>query len=81
MRKTLVRGLAATALAGVALAGGAAPALAAESDNGGGVAVVDEPDTSQLNNIYTFAPLGVPVLGLIRSINAAPGKILPSFGS
>ncbi|HVV08873.1 hypothetical protein [Amycolatopsis sp.] len=79
MKKTLVRGLAATVLAGLALAGAAAPALAAE-DNGG-VAVVDEPDTSQLNNIYTFAPLGVPVLGLVRSINAAPGKILPSFGS
>ena len=42
---------------------------------------MDEPDTSNLNNIYTFAPAGVAVLGLIRSLNAAPGKILPSFGS
>ncbi|KAA9165798.1 hypothetical protein FPZ12_004760 [Amycolatopsis acidicola] len=79
MKKTLVRGVAAAALAGAALTAGAVPALAA--DDNGGVAVVDEPDTSQLNNIYTFAPLGVPVLGLVRSINAAPGKILPSFGS
>jgi len=80
MRKLVVRGVAATALATLALAGAAAPALAAEDPNGG-VAVVDEPDTSNLNNIYTVAPLGVPVLGLIRSINAVPGKILPSFGS
>lgn len=43
--------------------------------------MVDEPDTTNLNNIYTFAPLGVPVLGFVRSLNAVPGKILPSFGS
>ncbi|GAB2996030.1 hypothetical protein LWP59_24570 [Amycolatopsis acidiphila] len=79
MRKTLARGLAVTALASLALAGAAVPALAAEGD--GGVAVVDEPDTGGLNNIYTFAPLGVPVLGLVRSVNAVPGKILPSLGS
>jgi hypothetical protein len=81
MKKTVVRGLAATLLAGLALAGAATPALAAEGDSNNGVAVVDEPDTSNLNNIYTFAPLGIPVLGLISSLNAAPGKILPSFGS
>ncbi|HVW41462.1 MAG TPA: hypothetical protein VHC18_08945 [Amycolatopsis sp.] len=87
MKKTLARGLAVTALAALATAGAAAPALAAQapaaSDASGpsDVAVVDEPDTSQLNNIYTVAPLGVPVLGLVRSINAVPGKILPSFGS
>ncbi|NKQ58296.1 hypothetical protein HFP15_36140 [Amycolatopsis sp. K13G38] len=80
MKKTVVRGVAAAGLATLALAGTAAPAMAAEAP-GGGVAVVDEPDTSNLNNIYTIAPLGVPVLGLIRSINAVPGKILPSFGS
>ena len=80
MKKTVARVLAVTALAAVALAGAAAPALAAEAQDGG-VAVVDEPDTSNLNNIYTFAPLGVPVLGLARSLNAVPGKILPSFGS
>ena len=79
MKKTLVRGFAATVLTSLALAGAATPAFAAEGD--GGVVVVDEPDTSQLNDIYTIAPLGVPVLGLVRSINAVPGKVLPSFGS
>ena len=76
MKKSLARGVVVTALAAAAFAGTAAPAFAA-----GDVQVVDEPDTSQLNNIYTFAPLGVPVLGLVRSVNAVPGKILPSFGS
>jgi hypothetical protein len=72
MKKNLV---AATLLAGAALLGVATPALADTP----GVVVVDEPDTSGLNNIWTFAPLGVPVLGLIQSINGVPGKILPSF--
>ncbi|HET6499827.1 MAG TPA: hypothetical protein VFG87_03595 [Amycolatopsis sp.] len=81
MKKTLVRGFVVTALAGVALAGGAVPALADTAPGNSGVTVVDEPDTSTLNNIYTFAPLGVPVLGLISSLNAVPGKILPSPGS
>lgn len=75
MKKNLVRATAAAMLAGAAVLGVAAPALA-ESP---GVVVVDEPDTSGLNNIWTFAPLGVPVLGLIQSINGVPGKILPSF--
>ncbi|NBH02817.1 MULTISPECIES: hypothetical protein [Amycolatopsis] len=72
MKKTLAVAL----LTGAALFGAAAPALAADAP---GVVVVDEPDTSGLNNIWTFAPLGVPVLGLIQSINGVPGKILPSF--
>ncbi|PXY28589.1 hypothetical protein [Prauserella flavalba] len=82
MKKTLARGVATGALAGLAVVGAAAPALAAapgpapsESD----VVIVDEPDTSDLHNVYTVAPLGVPVLGLIRSINAVPGKLLPTF--
>lgn len=79
MKKTKLRGFAAAVLASLVLAGAATPAFAAEGE--GGVTVVDEPGTSQLNDIYTFAPLGVPVLGLVRSINAVPGKILPSFGS
>ncbi|OXM70776.1 hypothetical protein [Amycolatopsis sp. KNN50.9b] len=78
MKQTVIRGLVASALAGAAVLGAAAPALAAPAP--GDVAVVDEPDTSNLDNAYTFAPLGVPVIGLIRSINAAPGKLLPSFG-
>ncbi|MEU8634688.1 hypothetical protein AB0C38_21135 [Amycolatopsis sp. NPDC048633] len=76
MKKNLVRAAGAAVLAGAALFGAAAPALAADAP---GVVVVDEPDTSGLNNIWTFAPLGVPVLGLIQSINGVPGKILPSF--
>jgi hypothetical protein len=75
MKKNLVRAAGAALLAGAALFGAAAPALADTP----GVVVVDEPDTSGLNNIWTFAPLGVPVLGLIQSINGVPGKILPSF--
>ncbi|ATY09366.1 hypothetical protein CU254_01905 [Amycolatopsis sp. AA4] len=76
MKKTVVRAVAATALAGASVLGAAAPALAATQDQPG-VTVVDEPDTSNLNNIWTFAPLGVPVLGLIQSLNGVPGRILP----
>ncbi|MCR6485264.1 hypothetical protein M8542_20760 [Amycolatopsis sp. OK19-0408] len=71
MKKTLAVAI----LTGAALFGAAAPALADTP----GVVVVDEPDTSGLNNIWTFAPLGVPVLGLIQSVNGVPGKLLPSF--
>lgn len=77
VKRTVVRGVAAATLAGAVLVGAAAPALA--QDDPGGVVIVDEPDTSELNNVYTFAPLGVPVFGLIGSINGIPGKILPSF--
>lgn len=80
-----VAGTAAPALAAEAAPAPAAPApvapAVAPAASDGGPAVVDEPDTGDLNNIYTFAPLGVPVLGLVRSLNAVPGKILPSFGS
>ncbi|MBB4686479.1 hypothetical protein [Amycolatopsis jiangsuensis] len=76
MRTTLARATAVVALAGAGVLGVAVPALAATQDDG--VVVVDEPDTSGLNNIWTFAPLGVPVLGLIQSLNGVPGKILPS---
>ncbi|WP_290062580.1 hypothetical protein [Amycolatopsis solani] len=72
MKKTLAVAI----LAGAALFTAAGPALAADAP---GVVVVDEPDTSGLNNIWTFAPLGVPVLGLIQSVNGVPGKLLPSF--
>lgn len=70
MKKTL----AVAVLAGAALFGAATPALADTP----GVVVVDEPDTSGLDNIWTFAPLGVPVLGLIQSVNGVPGKLLPT---
>jgi hypothetical protein len=75
MKKTL----AAVVLAGLAVVGFASPALAAETSQNNGVVVVDEPDTTDLENIWTFAPLGVPVLGLIQSVNGVPGKLLPSF--
>ena len=78
MKKTVVRGIAGAMLAGAAVLATSAPALA---DDQGGVAIVDNPDNGSYNDIYTFAPLGVPVLGLIRSLNGVPGKILPSFGS
>ncbi|WP_020668436.1 hypothetical protein [Amycolatopsis nigrescens] len=81
MKKTITRAVAAGALASLALVGTAAPALASDisaQDDRGGVIVVDEPDTSELNNIWTFAPLGVPVFGLIQSVAQVPGKLLPS---
>jgi hypothetical protein len=81
MKKTLVRTVTGAALAGLVALGSAAPALAATplaQDSSSDVVVVDEPDTSDLNNIWTFAPLGVPVLGLIQSLNGVPGRLLPS---
>ncbi|MBE1468331.1 hypothetical protein [Kibdelosporangium phytohabitans] len=40
--------------------------------------IVDEPDTSDLNNTWTFAPLGIPVFGLIQSVVKAPNGIIPN---
>ncbi|OXM46740.1 hypothetical protein CFP71_36565 [Amycolatopsis thailandensis] len=77
MKKTFVRAVTGAALAGLVVLGSAAPALAAQEASND-VVVVDEPDTSDLNNIWTFAPLGVPVLGLVQSLNGVPGKLLPS---
>ncbi|MFF4597627.1 hypothetical protein [Amycolatopsis sp. NPDC001319] len=79
MKKTLVRAAAIAAFAGAGVCVAAGPALAATGDDPG-VVVVDEPDTSGLNNIWTFAPLGVPPLGLIQSVGGVPGKLLPSWG-
>ncbi|WP_206787524.1 hypothetical protein [Amycolatopsis sp. MtRt-6] len=76
MKKNLVRAAGAAVLTGAALFTAAGPALAADAP---GVVVVDEPDTGGLGNIWTFAPLGVPVLGLVQSVNGVPGKLLPSF--
>ncbi|GAA2782608.1 hypothetical protein [Saccharopolyspora taberi] len=47
----------------------------APADDHGGVAIVDEPDTSGLHNKWTFAPAGVPVLGVIDSVQGIPGRI------
>jgi hypothetical protein len=51
------------------------PALAADN---GQPKIVDEPDTSGLNNTWTFAPAGVPIFGAIQSVSEAPQKLLPS---
>ncbi|MFC4003247.1 hypothetical protein ACFS2C_15730 [Prauserella oleivorans] len=80
MRKTIVRGVAVATLAAVAMAAAALPASAAAAPAEDEVVIVDEPDTSDLHNVYTVAPLGVPVFGLIRSVAGVPGKILPSVG-
>ncbi|AXB46790.1 hypothetical protein [Amycolatopsis albispora] len=71
MKKTIARGVAAAVLSGIALVGVSAPALA-------DAVIVDEPDTSELNNIWTFAPLGVPVLGLVQSVVKAPNNLIPN---
>jgi hypothetical protein len=80
MKKSLARTAAAAVLAGLAIVGVATPALAVGSftQDNGAVAVVDQPDTSNLNNVWTFAPLGVPLLGLLQSLNAVPGRLLPA---
>ena len=70
MRKTLASGLIAAVLSGTALVG---LATAASADP----VIVDQPDTSELNDLYTFAPLGIPVFGLIQSIVRAPNGIIP----
>lgn len=74
MKQQLMRGAAVLALAGAAFAGAAGTAIAEPNDE---PEVVDEPNTDDLNDKYTFAPLGIPVLGLIDSLNGVPGKILP----
>ncbi|MGC7093914.1 hypothetical protein ACPZ19_04555 [Amycolatopsis lurida] len=71
MKKSIARGVAAAVLSGMALVGVSAPALADP-------VIVDEPDTSELNNIWTFAPLGVPVLGLVQSVVKAPNNLIPN---
>ncbi|SDC45956.1 hypothetical protein [Actinokineospora iranica] len=70
MIKNLARAVVAAAMAGLAFTGAAAPALADP-------VIVDEPDTSDLNDTWTFAPLGVPVFGLIPVILRAPNGIIP----
>ena len=40
--------------------------------------VVDKPDTGDLTNKWTFAPLGVPVIGLVESVVKAPNFIIPN---
>ncbi|SFS34494.1 hypothetical protein [Saccharopolyspora flava] len=93
MNNTASRALTASLLAGAALCTTApaaladpvaAPAPAAVAQDG--PAIVDEPDTGDLNDKWTFAPVGVPVFGLIDSVLGVPGRLglpalpsLPSF--
>lgn len=79
--RTITRVASAAALAAVASLALSAPALAARQDEPGDPSVNGKPDTGNLHNKWTFAPLGVPVLGLIDSVEAAPGKILPGGGT
>ncbi len=82
MKKTVLRGIAATALVVAAGLAAPIPALADTTSNDGGVVVVDEPDTSGLNNKWTLDPLGVPILGVIDSALGVPGKLgLPALPS
>lgn len=81
MKTSIRRTVAAVVLAGAATCAVSVPALAATPPagapgSGGDVTIVDEPDTSGLNNTWTFAPLGVPVFGLIQSLAQAPGKLV-----
>lgn len=62
---------------GVAAQASAAVATTPAASPGDDVQIVDEPDTSNLHNDWTFAPLGVPVLGLIQSVAEVPGKVVP----
>lgn len=69
MKKHLTRGIAvptpvATAPLAPATAAIAEPRQAPPED----VVVVDEPDTGDLHDKWAFAPLGVPVFGLIDSV-------------
>ncbi|HWE91195.1 MAG TPA: hypothetical protein VG317_17175 [Pseudonocardiaceae bacterium] len=78
MKTTVRRGIAAVVLAGAATIAVAVPATAATTATttaDGGVTVVGQPDTSNLNDVWTFAPLGVPVFGLVQSVVEAPGKL------
>lgn len=83
MSAFVTRGLAASTLVAAALLSSATGALAAPAPapapapGQDGVVVVDRPDTGDLNNKWTFAPLGVPVFGLIDSVLGVPEKLLP----
>ena len=67
-------------LAGTASLALSAPALADTQDQPGDPQISGQPDTSGLHNKWTFAPLGVPLLGLVDSVEAVPGKLLPGGG-
>ncbi|TWP43640.1 hypothetical protein FKR81_42190 [Lentzea tibetensis] len=70
MKQSIARAAVAAALSGMVLTGFAAPAFADP-------VVVDEPDTGDLENPWTFAPGGVPVNGVIKSVENALKGFLP----
>lgn len=77
-RSTVLRGVATTAL--IIAAGLAAPVQALADDaSGSDVVVVDEPDTSGLDNTWTTAPLGIPIFGTVQSLEQVPGRLIPGF--
>lgn len=82
MRRTVLRGVATTAL--IVATGLAAPAQALAGDASGSdvvvvVVVVDEPDTSGLDSTWTTALLGIPIFGAIQSVEQVPGRLIPGF--
>jgi hypothetical protein len=85
MKHTASRAITASLLVGAALCTAAPAALAAPEAPAAvtaqdGPAVVDEPDTGDLNNKWTFAPVGVPVFGLIDSVLGVPARLgLPAL--
>ena len=87
MKHTASRAITASLLVGAALCT-AAPAALATPDAPApaaitaqdGPAVVDEPDTGDLNDKWTFAPIGVPIFGLVDSVLGIPGRLgLPAL--
>jgi hypothetical protein len=80
MRKSVSRGIAAAALTAAAGLLLPLPALAATTsgNNPPQPNIVDDPNTSNLHNEFTFAPLGVPVFGLVEAALAAPNGIVPT---
>lgn len=78
MRRTVLRGVATTAL--IVATGLAAPVQALAGDaSGSDVVVVDEPDTSGLDSTWTTALLGIPIFGAIQSVEQVPGRLIPGF--
>lgn len=79
MTKTFLRSLVPAALAALLSFAISAPALAssAAASDDDEPAVVGKPDTSGLHDTWTFAPLGVPVFGLIDAVADVPKNLLP----
>lgn len=80
MKKSAMRLIAISVLAAAVTATVSIPASAATENTAStsDVTVVGDPGNSNPGDPWSFAPLGIPVFGLIQSIVNAPGKILPS---